>query len=519
MVKNKIILVNPALHFQKPLGHGMYPNTAIMVLATILNRAGFKVKIIDGRYQKIKDAVKAILDEIDESLVFVGFSVMTVQLPWAYYVSQAVKAKSPKVPIVWGGTHPTLFPEQTVEDKTVDVVVVDEAASTISDLAKTLSQEEGLSGIPGILYKNNSQIKRTRPNQERDNFDNIPFINFELIDHKKYSRNNNVAIEDFYAGQYKHHQVYPLIAGLGCSYRCTFCINVILGKKYTHRQAPEMVERIKFLQKNYEADFIHTMDENFFISKKRTFEFLDLLEKENINIKWRPQIRPDYFKDNYINLELAKRLERSGMVVAAMGVESASQWMLDKLQKNMQVEQIIKTAEILSKTNIVPKMNFMVGLPGETENDIQKTYDLAVKIRKLVKKSCVSVTPFKPYPGSQLYDEIITHYGYKPPQSLNEWARLSEREFIESVGYESFTNYKWIKNPKRLLQTEYIYNQMSWHRPSFYGRLRSKISMFRLDWNFFALISLERIFFKSLSKIKGLIKELKYILLAYQKTV
>lgn len=519
MVKNKIILVNPALHFQKPIDHGMYPNTGIMVLATILNRAGFKVKIIDGRYQKANDSINSILDEIDDSLLFVGFSVMTVQLPWAYYVTKAVKSKFPQGTIIWGGTHPTLFPEQTVEDPAVDVVVVDEAASTIVNLAERLSREENLSTIPGILYKDNSRRIRTSSNQERDSFNNIPFIDFDLINHKKYSKTNNMAIEDFYAGQYRQAKVYPILVGLGCSYRCTFCINVILGKKYTYRQAPEIIERIKFLQKDYGADFIHTMDENFFISKKRTFEFLDLLEKENINIKWRPQIRPDYFTDNYINLETAKRLERSGMVVAAMGVESASQSMLDKLQKNMQVEQIIKTAEILAKTNIVPKMNFMVGLPGESEKDIQKTYKLAVKIRKLVKKSCVSITPFKPYPGSQLYDEIVNNYGYRPPQSLKDWADLSEKEFTESAGYESFKNYKWIKNPKRLLRTEYVYNQMAWHKTSFYGRLRSKLSMLRFDWDFFALVPLEKAFFTGLSKIKSLIKELKYVLPTYQKTV
>jgi len=514
MIKNKIILVNPAIHFQAVLTHGMYPNTAIMVLATILNRAGFQVKIIDGRYQTANSAIEAILNEVDDSLLFVGFSVMTIQLPWAYYVSQAIKSKVPQTTIIWGGTHPTLFPEQTVEDKIVDMVVVDEAASTITNLAKALSQEEDLSGIPGILYKNNSQIERTQPNQERDNFNNIPFIDFELINHKKYSRNNNMAIEDFYAGQYKGCRVYPLIAGLGCSYRCTFCINVILGKKYTCRQAKEMVERIKLLQKDYGADFIHTMDENFFISKKRTFEFLDLLEKDNVTIKWRPQIRPDYFNSSYIDLELARRLERSGMVVAAMGVESASQSMLDKLQKNLKVEQIIKTAEILAKTNIVPKMNFMVGLPGESQADIQKTYELAVKIRKLVKKSCVSVTPFKPYPGSQLYDEIVNNYGYQPPQSLKDWAHLSEKEFTESAGYESFRNYKWIEHPKKLLATEYAYNQMAWHRPSFYGRLRSKISMLRFDLNFFALIGLEKAFSNLLVKTKDAIKKIKYALSA-----
>lgn len=509
MVKNKIILINPALHFQKPLDHGMYPNTAIMVLATILSRAGFLVKIVDGRYLKINQAIKSIVEESDQSLLFIGFSVMTVQLPWAYQVSQAIKAKLPQKPVVWGGVHPTLFPEQTIEDTNIDIVVVDEAAATITALAQTLACDQDLSKIEGIFYKDNSRIKHTPANRQRDSFENVPFIDFDLIDNQRYCRNNNIAIEEFYLGRYQNCRVYPLICGLGCSYRCTFCINVILGKKYNCRPAEEMIERIKFLKQSYQANFIHTMDENFFISKQRTFRFLELLEKENLKIKWRPQVRPDYFNDNYINLELARRLQRSGMVVAAMGVESASQKMLDKLQKNMKTEQIIKTAELLSKTKIIPKMNFMVGLPGETQKDIRETYRLAVKIRKTVKPSCVSITPFKPYPGSQLYDEIVANYGYRPPQSLKEWAKLSETELSESAGYESYRNYHWIENPKQLIKIEYAYNQMAWDKTSRYGKLRAKISMLRFSFNFFGLIPLEKYLFKALSRIKNLIKEIK----------
>lgn len=510
MKKNKIVLVNPAIHFQGPLNYGMYPNTAIMVLATILHNSGFQVKVIDGKYQKIDDAIRSILSEIDENLLFIGFSIMTIQLPWAYYVSQVIKSKYPNAFIVWGGVHPTLFPEQTIEDSAVDMVVVNDAASTISALSLKLSEGSDLPTIPGIFYKNNAQIISTAPNQNKDNFSNTPFINFSLINHKCYSGNNNIAIEDFYGNKYRNSRVYPITVGLGCSYQCTFCINTILKKQYLYREAREVVERIKFLQKDYGADFIHTMDENFFINRKRTFEFLDLLEKENLHIKWRPQTRADYFNDDYINVDVVKRLERSGMIVAAMGVESASPWVLDKLKKNLKVEQIIKAAEILSKTNIVPKMNFMVGIPGESQADIEKTYQLAMKIRKMAKKSCVTVVPFKPYPGSQLYDEIVSEYGYSPPSNLRDWAKLSKREFVESVGYESFENYKWIENIPRLKTIQYVYNQIAWYNPRIYGRIRSSISFIRFRFNFFFFLFFEKRFFGRLSKIKSFIDQLRY---------
>ncbi|MFH0771924.1 MAG: radical SAM protein [Candidatus Omnitrophota bacterium] len=513
MKKDKVVLVNPGIHFQEPLYYGMYPNTAIMVLATILHNAGFRVKVIDGKYKKIDDAVKGILGEIDESLIFIGFSVMTVQLPWAYYVSKAVKSKNPDTKIVWGGVHPTLFPEQTARDKAVDIVVVNDAARTVASLAAALAAEGDISSIPGLFYKEGSGITSAHGDRVMDDFNCVPMIDFSLIDHNRYSRNNNIAIEEFYAGKYEDCRVYPVITGLGCAYKCTFCINVILNRKYHFRDAAEIVDRIKLLRRDYGADFIQPMDENFFINRKRTFEFLDLLEKENLRIKWRPQTRADYFNDNYLNLEVARRLDRCGMVVAAMGVESASQRILDKLNKQLRVEQIIKAAEILSKTNIVPKMNFMTGLPGETEDDIKKTYRLAVRLRKMIGKSCVTISPFRPYPGSPLYDQIVREYGYSPPSTLEDWARLSQSEFAEGVGYESFERYKWIKNPGKLKAMQCVYGEIAWYRPQrddkLHGKIRSFIAFMRFKFDFFLFVFLEKRFFDDLSRLKSFIKRLK----------
>lgn len=511
MKKNKIVLVNPGVHFHKPIHHGVYPNTGLMVVATILHNAGFQVKIFDGRYLTPDESIKAILLEIDDNLIFVGFSVMTIQVPWSYYVSKAIKSRVPKTFIVWGGVHPSLFPEQTVEDPAIDMSVINDCAATIADIGKKIAENEDLSTSPGICLKNNSHIVKTNPNLIMDDFSNVPNIELSLLDHKRYSKDNCYAIEEFYGEKYKDTLTYPIITGLGCCYKCTFCINVIQKKRYYFKEAPEMIERIKFLQKDYGADFIHLTDENFFISRKRTFELLDLIEKGNMHFWWRPQARADHFSDNYINIETARRLEKAGLVVAAMGVESGSQRILDKLKKNLKVEQIIKAAEILAKTNnIVTKMNFMVGLPSETEEEMEKTFQLATRLRKIAKRSYITVIPFRPYPGSELYDELVSEYGYNPPDSLSKWAKLSERELVDSQGYETFDGYTWIKNMRRLKTMLYVYDKIAWYRPKLYRRIRSGISIIRLRFDFFGLVDFEKRFFELLARIKYNIKELLY---------
>jgi len=215
------------------------------------------------------------------------------------------------------------------------------------------------------------------------------------------------------------------------------------------RTAEEIVERIEYLKSEYGANYIHMVDENFFGSKKRVYQFVELLRSRNVNIKWRPQIRADYFNQSYINESFVKELEESGMVIAVMGVESASQRTLDRLDKKMKVESITEALEILSKTRIIPRLSFMVGIPGETDDDIKQTYQFAVKLKEKFPLSQPLVTPFRLFPGSEFYNLAITKYGYKSPGSLVEWVATADREYSESVGYQNPKNYIWVNNAKK----------------------------------------------------------------------
>tara|TARA_B100001971_G_scaffold57697_1_gene52650 strand:+ start:2493 stop:4103 length:1611 start_codon:yes stop_codon:yes gene_type:complete len=445
--KGRVVLVNPGICGSPPFRFnevGMYPNNAIQILGTILHQDMFDVKIVDGRYVNVEDAIEQISGLADNDLIFVGFSIMTVQVKWSYLVSRGIKGRNSNIKVVWGGVHPSLFPEQIVSDKHIDICVVNDCASTISKIAYSLRDKTDISMIPGLCYKKDNRVVRAQPNLIQDDFANIPFVDFTIMNHKVYSRNNNIAAFSSVNNEYKNCIVYPMNTALGCGFRCNFCINVILKKKYKMRSAEEIVDRIRFLQKEFGANFIHLNDENFFSSKERTYQFVELILRNNIKIKWRPSVRANYFNKDYVNEGFVTELEKSGMVIAVMGAESASQKTLDRLRKGIKVEDIHRAVEILSKTKIIPRMSFMVGMPGETEEDIKETYRLAVELKEKYPTFQPVVCPFRLYPGSELYDMAINKYGYKPPESLIDWVKLDDTEFNESLGYQSFDYYGWI---------------------------------------------------------------------------
>lgn len=482
--RGRIILVNPGIHLYPPLKNtGMFPANAVQILGTILHQNGFDVHIVDGRYLSIEDAICHIAGLISEDLIFIGFSIMTIQVKWAYLVACGIKRVCPDVKIVWGGVHPTLFPEQTVADDVIDICVINECAATITNIAEVLSSREDISKAPGLCYKDNGKICRTSPNQVPDDFTNIPYIDFSIMNHRLYSRNNNIAIDSSLNDEYKRDIVYPLNASIGCNFRCNFCINVILERNYKMLSAEEIIERIRYLQSEYGANYIHMVDENFFGNKQRIYKFVELLRSNNINIKWRPQLRADYFNENYINKNFVKELEKSGMVIAVMGVESASQRTLDRLDKRMKVESITKAVGILSKTKIIPRLSFMVGMPGETEEEIKETYRLAVELKRRYPICQPLVTPFRLFPGSKLYDLAVSEYGYKPPERLVEWVEMADREYSETVGYQNIRNYPWIADAKKFESRHEIFTIFrvtSWSlSPSLIKRgLKSKIKYF-----------------------------------------
>ena len=163
------------------------------------------------------------------------------------------------------------------------------------------------------------------------------------------------------------------------------------------------------------------------------------------------------FNKKYINEEFVKELEESGMIIAVMGFESGSVEMLKRLKKPLRVDAIYRSIDTLSKTKIISRASFMTGLPGETEEEMQETYDLALELEKRYPEFQGNILPFRLYPGSPLYDEAVKEYGYTPPASIEEWIKFEDSEIVESVGYQHSSHYPWIPNKNKFELRNKIY--------------------------------------------------------------
>tara|TARA_B100000315_G_scaffold168862_1_gene157428 strand:+ start:1722 stop:3416 length:1695 start_codon:yes stop_codon:yes gene_type:complete len=514
--KGKVIFVNPSLDYE---GGGVvsdvrvYPYPGLMILASVLDKAGYNAVLLDANLHTANEFRRRLFLEIDDDVIFIGFSLMTMNVGWAYSVIADIKTQHPKLKVAVGGFHPTLFPDQMIEDKFIDIVALNESASIIKPLTETLKINGDLSEINGIYYKKGGVVCKNPPNLELDSFKEIPFINLSLIQHEKYSR-NNVIIYPYFPESREERISYPILTSFGCPYKCTFCINAILTRRYRYRSAEEIVDRIEYLINTHNANFIILQDEEFCINKKRFLRFVELVEERKLRFQWRTSLRVSNFNSDYIDDALAQRLQNIGMVTAVMGGESGNQRMLDEIKKEITVDEIVHAMEILSKTTIIPKISFMVGMPGETESEMQDTFDLCVKIKKMFSRknkiADIGIFPFRLYPGSPLYDKAIETLGLKSDnRSLSELASVNGSEMSEGMGYEP--TYKlYIKDPKKLEDMIFLYDHFIWMNPKHTNIIRNLFemtTMFRIERGWYKFTFIEKSLFKFAKGARNLLRK------------
>jgi radical SAM superfamily enzyme YgiQ (UPF0313 family) len=429
-MRNNIILINfpPAPDYSYSVKGIIYPSTAIMLIGTFLKQNGYNVHIIDGAYHEdYKEKIKADLLEMDGQILFVGMSVMITQIPFALEAAKIVKEINVDMPVVWGGPHPTLFSEETLRDGHVDIVVINEGTKTALGIARSLSDGSDLSIVPGIGYKDSEKVIRFTPPAPIEDINDLPFFDFSLIEADCYLNPSTVSV---YKREFPHYKnvlrIMPILTGLGCPYKCQFCINVILKRRYRHRTARSITEEIKRMQVQHRANTFLFLDEDFFINKKRIHELVSICEAENIHFNFRAWCRVDHFKESYLNIDLLKRLSNIGHISLVMGGESASPEILSDLKKGITPEQIINSLKVITKSDkrIFPRYSFMVGLENETMAQIRETYRFCMKMQK-INPSVDIAGPFifRLYPGSPIFERIVKDYNIVIPDSLETWVR------------------------------------------------------------------------------------------------
>ncbi|MBU1255315.1 B12-binding domain-containing radical SAM protein [Patescibacteria group bacterium] len=417
---HKILLINPIFNIPKE-NYDSSISVGLLCLASYLDEKGIEVKMVDGVRQKnYLDLIKKELPQVD----FVGISAMTTQVKPALEISKIVKDFNKDLPVIWGGLHPTFFPEETVEHPLIDIVVIGEGEETLLEIV----QEKPFQNIKGIAFKGNNSVQ---VNSER------PFLNFEDLPLPKWNLVPKEILENL--------ALIPTHTSRGCPHRCTFCVNAIRKNRWRARNPEDVLKDLEIIvsQPYFKNKPIRFWDEDFFVDKERAMDIIHGMIEKNLNLNWETTIRADYLDEDFLDNNSMVDLKKSGCYLLSFGAESGSSKILKKIKKGVTIEQILNSAKRCLKHKIIPQYSFMVGLPGEIRKDVKQTIKLIDQLIKLSPNiQILGPQAFRPYPGSSLYEECLLS-GWSAPQTLEQWAELMENE----LNYLSPQNFPWVKDP------------------------------------------------------------------------
>jgi radical SAM superfamily enzyme YgiQ (UPF0313 family) len=419
-VHMNVILFNPAPRSGWQAQRRVELPLSLLCPATPLDRQGYKVKIIDEFADP--NWKKALLGSLAQKPLCFGVTCMTgPQILHALAVSRLVKKRYPDVPIIWGGIHGSLLPEQTLENPYIDIVVVGEGEETFLELVKALESGTSLSNVSGICYKENGKVHHTGDR---------PFVNLDEQSTLSYHLINM----DLYRRRLFGIDHISLNSSRGCTFGCAFCWEPVFHRrKWRAMKAETVLDQIKRIIRNYNIRGFLFTDDNFFIDMRRAYDILYGIVRANLKINLgKLQLRADEICS--MDQDFLELLVRAGVKRIHIGVESGSQRILDLIKKHETVEKIIEANRKLVPYPIVPLYLFMMGLPTETPDELAQSIRLAVQLTNENARAVKSFNIYTPYPGTELY-RLAVQLGLKEPQRLEDWACFNFRNIPKESGW------------------------------------------------------------------------------------
>ena len=382
---------------------------ALLYLAASLKEEDFDVRILDMRLEDYRQFKIG-------NPVFVGITCMSgLQIRYALEFARQARMQNPSCSLVWGGVHPTLLPEQTASNSCVDVVVRGEGELIVKDLANALASGQPLDKVSGVTYRVGGEVK-SNPDGEVIDLDQIPVdLPYDLLEMERYP--------SVKSGRF-HIQT-----SRGCPHRCGFCYNTQFNKKrWRAKSANRVLDEIEYILNRFpNVKIIDPIDDNVFVDQQRVREICQGILDRKIHVHWRANCRFDYLST--YDKEFLGLLERAGCVELDFGGESGSPRLQELICKDVTADQMLQSVVNLKAwaPTIEPFISWMSGLPGETDKDLNQTFDLMDKMSEVNPKTQhYGIFVYTPFPSP------LTHVlptGFAPPQSLEEWGSIQVFHF------------------------------------------------------------------------------------------
>lgn len=427
-----------------------HPPLGILYLATVLKENKIPVKILDTTFIENEEELERQIHENKNRIM--GVSVVTPYIYRAIKISQTIKKVLPDSIVVFGGPHPTIRPEETLDEPSVDMVVLGEAEDTIVELIHAIENGSDLSAVKGIGFKKHGKNIVNGRREIIKDANSVPIPDRSLL--PTFDKYCKIMGGDFFTSP----PATTMLTSRGCPFDCRFCqpsLRNVFGPFARFRTPKNIVDEIEYLHREFGLRKIHFVDDTFTANRKRVFDFCDELEKRGLDIEWTTNSRV-----NTIDREMMVRMKEVGCKRLSFGVESGSQNVLNHMNKRITIDQILEAFRLCTELKIFSVASLMIGYPGETRRDLEKTKRLI----QTIEPDRIDLHIANPIIGTHLYEEA-RNSGMLIEDNYEKYTRHGHHYLIKvSISKEELLDFEnHMYRVFRRMKRSYVIRPRKWY--------------------------------------------------------
>ena len=412
--------VTDTLILKRDYTHRIGAPLSILAVASLAMKNGYDVKIVSGAESNYLDRLEQLLKN---DTLCLGISSMTgSQINQGLKISRYFREHFPGRPIIWGGFHPSILPEQTILSPYVDFVIRGYGEYPFLKLLQAIELDRGYESVPNLTFILSGTIIHT-PEAEIEKLEMYPPLPYELLD------------LPLFLTKELGERTLAYISSRGCVNHCRFCADRTVYKgRWNALPAERVIEDITYLKQTYNIDSIRIYDSNFFIDEQRVAKICRGLLERNLKISWGRANGSIELLNRYSE-ETWELMVASGCSTLLVGAESGYDIALKRINKRANLEDLNKFIALSNSYQIGVIYSFMIGIPIDLKDPVEQrrhfmkelslTLNLIERINE-ESKGPVQTLPFRftVYPGNPIYDEC-KEAGWPEPKSLEEWSNIT----------------------------------------------------------------------------------------------
>ncbi|QDU69207.1 B12-binding domain-containing radical SAM protein [Engelhardtia mirabilis] len=439
--KGKIVLYQPQQVDSSigPRSSGDMIPLEMLQIAAWPDREGYEIVIIDGSLYPQAEAHRLAVEAAQDAMLFGVTGILGFMVKDGYQCVQRLRAVNKRIKVVAGGWFASVRPDLLLKTGLYDGVVMGQGEQAFREIVEATAAGEAWDDLKSVAVWKDGDVYKNEKHPVVG-FDQVLDPAWHLLDFEPYralqldpdSHKHILRMpspERF--GKRKPYVGITFFSSFGCPEPCKFCCSpFVTNRRWKAMTGARIVDNLEHLKERWGYDVVRFHDANFGVLEKRVKEFTSELLERELDINWNC-----FIETNSIlryDPSTLDAMAASGMHLAEIGAETGTdEFMKEQIGKPISGDDNVNATYEMERRGIECSVTYIIGYPKEDKNNMLATLDQARRAQAVAPKSSITVWPYRPIPGTEMWDQAI-ELGFTAPDELEHWGSLGEYHLHET---------------------------------------------------------------------------------------